>query len=397
MIDFSFIYAGCAGFIAMLGMYLTIPAFKDKFRTVFRLPTPSIGIEIGGLDSLRGIFAMWVVLYHSYQWLGGANDPGTYFIVGYGTLAVNAFCIISGFLIYRSALKIGSFTGAASYLKRRFLRIYPLYFFSIAAIFLGGWVSAGNITAWNVISNIFMFRLFGASNYVNPPAWSLYIEEGFYLLLPFWIFLFRSRAKACAALFYVVCAVIFSGSKYGELIPCFLIGIFGSQLLIESPGYFKKHRFLAAGLLLFLADMLAWRGHSILLRLAPGLGISGWTLDLLLTQVFNLSMGLVVFSVASGGAANNLLHAYPLRVVGIVSYSVYLLHGLIITAGTSVIFDGFGRIAGTPAYGAAVHSPLEFYALYITAILFFSCVTYALIEYPFLRLRSSYSVKVKIK
>lgn len=108
-----------------------------------------------------------------------------------GKAAVLGFLLISGISVGHSYLN--SKTG---YFKRRFLRIYPLYFFAVLATvflqyFLGSpyqltnitFVSAGWLTS---VANFFFLQGFLSIPITyNGPLWSLSVEVFFYLLVPF--------------------------------------------------------------------------------------------------------------------------------------------------------------------------------------------------------------------
>lgn len=87
--------------------------------------------RIKELDSLRGIAALMVVLYHytfrfhekySYSFLYDV------FNFEYGHLGVELFFMISGFVIYMSIKNINS---PLDFLKKRFYRLYPLFWLSL--------------------------------------------------------------------------------------------------------------------------------------------------------------------------------------------------------------------------------------------------------------------------
>lgn len=108
-----------------------------------------------------------------------------------GKAAVLGFLLISGISVGHSYLN-----SKTSYFKRRFLRIYPLYFFAVLATvflqyFLGSpyqltnitFVSAGWLTS---VANFFFLQGFLSIPITyNGPLWSLSVEVFFYLLVPF--------------------------------------------------------------------------------------------------------------------------------------------------------------------------------------------------------------------
>ncbi|MGE0405714.1 MAG: acyltransferase family protein [Candidatus Korobacteraceae bacterium] len=144
------------------------------------------------LDGLRAIAVLVVITYHA----GFTAVPGD--------LGVSVFFVLSGFLITWLLLKEEAQNGEISlgnFYIRRTLRIFPAYFAFLAVSYafdaLRGFQWPGGLTWASLTYTV---------NYYNalhnhPPtavahAWSLSIEEQFYLLWPL-VFIFTpSRARA---------------------------------------------------------------------------------------------------------------------------------------------------------------------------------------------------------
>ncbi len=151
-------------------------------------------------DAIRLVAALVVVLSHSYSLTAAKWEPvSTYLHYGYGgTLAVDVFFVISGFLIARSV----ETQDLPAYLAARVLRIIPALAlvtvfetFLIAPLFFEGSRSyyfhhyalghLGNILVFGedpFIPNVFSKLPYP---YLNGSLWSLPVESLFYLLLPF--------------------------------------------------------------------------------------------------------------------------------------------------------------------------------------------------------------------
>jgi len=179
-------------------------------------------LKTNNLDLLRFLLALTVCLVHSYD-LSGIS--GLYFLKNYlsSTTAVQAFFVISGFLIFMSFEKS---SGVQSYFAKRLRRIYPLYFFIVmlAAI---GLLAVSENTAENyftpqwvkyVIANLLFLNFLqptlpgvfetNAVQVVNGALWTLKIEVMFYLSVPVFVYLFR-RFNRGLVLFSVYCLSIF--------------------------------------------------------------------------------------------------------------------------------------------------------------------------------------------
>ena len=149
---------------------------------------------IPGLDGLRAIAFLFLFLLH-----------GEY--LGFGWLGVQLFFVLSGFLITDILLKMKEKLPFKQYLIkfyiRRFLRIFPLYYFFL--LILTGisfyFISINYKTSvMQVVLDqagytfLFIYNFFSASNKFQPSPliqhlWSLSVEEQFYIFWPLLIFI----------------------------------------------------------------------------------------------------------------------------------------------------------------------------------------------------------------
>ena len=141
------------------------------------------------IDGLRAL-AVAAVMWSHYV-------PKEYhFGIPWGAFGVNLFFVISGFLItgilHRAEAIPFSKTLNAFYL-RRFLRIFPLYYFCLVFVTTLGWAefSSGALWHWLYASN-WLFWFEGSWGGSVSHFWSLAVEEQFYLFWPI-LFLFVGR------------------------------------------------------------------------------------------------------------------------------------------------------------------------------------------------------------
>ncbi|MCW5773367.1 MAG: acyltransferase family protein [Rhodospirillaceae bacterium] len=89
------------------------------------MPRPTSGIAWHALDSLRGIFALWVALGHAYQWLQPITKDVPHYIpfLARPSHAVPLFCVLSGMLVARSLGDSFDIAGLRRYFIRRIVRI----------------------------------------------------------------------------------------------------------------------------------------------------------------------------------------------------------------------------------------------------------------------------------
>jgi peptidoglycan/LPS O-acetylase OafA/YrhL len=171
------------------------------------------------LDGLRGLAILLVMLFHTTQYprVRGAGDAALTALPALGWCGVDLFFVLSGFLITRILLATrGSSSYAKSFYARRVLRIFPLYyamllfFFVIAPRVLAlaelnaAWTGTRpteQVWYWLHLSNLAAAQR-GAFDHLSlAVAWSLAIEEQFYLVWP-WVVRWlseRSLLRLCAA------------------------------------------------------------------------------------------------------------------------------------------------------------------------------------------------------
>jgi peptidoglycan/LPS O-acetylase OafA/YrhL len=180
--------------------------------------------RIPSLDGSRAISILLVIVGHAYQGVFRHSPEGAVWIIlGNGSLGVEIFFVISGFLI--TALLVSEqqrFGGVSlrNFYVRRCCRIFPPYYLYILLIVIVEWVSTLNVRPCDVFSALSFTWDYSpcAKSWVLAHTWSLSIEEQFYLLWPpALVFLFaRSNRNAAAkvVLVFLVAAPFFRISSY---------------------------------------------------------------------------------------------------------------------------------------------------------------------------------------
>jgi peptidoglycan/LPS O-acetylase OafA/YrhL len=167
-----------------------------------------------GLDLLRGLAIIMVVIYHAG--IMGFPMPGH--VHRWGWIGVDLFFALSGYLIggqLLAPLARNQTINLRRFFARRALRIMPAYFAILAIyIFLPSWREYSATTPWwKFLVSIQNIGLHGGTAFSH--AWSLAVEDQFYLALPF-ILLFVNRWPRAAI---IIPCVIFLG---GILLRSFL-------------------------------------------------------------------------------------------------------------------------------------------------------------------------------
>jgi peptidoglycan/LPS O-acetylase OafA/YrhL len=268
------------------------------------------------IDSLRGIAALLVVLFHyttRFDQVFGHVAPPIFF-VPWGWLGVNIFFMISGFVIY---MTLDRTRHPMDFIVSRFSRLYPAYWVAIALTFVLVAVlqlPAKTVDVRTAFANLLMFHeMFGFKS-VDGVYWTLQVELLFYAIMlilltagllkrPYWIFL----AWLGLRLLYVGAerwvGVNLPGERFIILaqIPYFVIGAAIYLGVIGRPSESRKWWSLAAAALAVIAVTESW-----------------WL------AVISILFAAVVYGAASKRVT--LLRLGPLVWLGAISYPLYLLH-----------------------------------------------------------------------
>ncbi|MFD8418282.1 acyltransferase family protein [Streptomyces sp. NPDC059466] len=293
-----------------------------------------------GLDGLRGLAALYVVLFHC--WLltfpGFPENSGPSWLgwLMYGRLAVVLFLVLSGFSLAISAARRGWRSGSLTgFLRRRAWRILPPYWAALAFSLL---------IAWSVVpashfgpptgTSILVYGLVIQDLYTAPTPngafWSIGVEAELYLFFPL-LLLIRRRLGAVVLVAGVTLLVAARGLSASDaspveglngltpnLAPVFVAGLVGAGVVVAS----ERVRRLPWHWLAALAAL-----PVLSLVIAKG---SVWTVghyfwvDLAVVP----AMTLLLVAVATGKPVplTRFLATRPVRSLGDFSYSLYLVH-----------------------------------------------------------------------
>ncbi len=290
------------------------------------------------LEGLRGIAILLVLLFH-------ANMP---FTTG-GFVGVDVFFVLSGFLItgllFREHERSGRIDLRAFY-ARRARRILPAALVILVVILAFSWftlapldlprVSADAAAAALSVGNV-RFALAGMDYFAQAQTpspvlhyWSLGVEEQFYLVWPALLILAtRSRRPRAAAVVVLLAVVVLSygGSLfltdsapawafYSLPTRAWQLGL-GGLLALTAVWYRRLPDLLVApigwiGLVAVLASLFFIRpstSYPGVAALLPGLGSAG-----------------VILAGERRASVGRLLSIPPLRFLGLISFSLYLVH-----------------------------------------------------------------------
>ena len=353
--------------------------------------------KIAALESLRGVLALWVVVGHVVSLAYGITELSSVHLgfLYQPILAVYVFIILSGFVIMY-LLDKGTLT-YGPFLLRRFLRIFPLYLavLAVSALTLSSQLDAEQSLPWRhagIVSDI-AIHIEAVKNFwvhmathlvllqgIVPPsllsypeytfigqAWSISLEWQFYLMAPLLAFLIARRrwhVLGGLAVAFLLLHHFYYGSVgfIGNQSGFFAVGIISFYLfkyLRGRPmsGPFSDFIVLTAALIVyFFSDM--------------SLPLMAWTVAMMVILFPQAgAQGLVT------GAAKAVLENRFIRWIGEISYSIYLVHRLVMYAVLALIMRLY------PAIPKAQFLMISLPATLILTVAV-SAVTFNLIEAP---------------
>jgi peptidoglycan/LPS O-acetylase OafA/YrhL len=153
-----------------------------------------------GIDLMRAFFTLWVVLIHSMGMPRfGLSPEVTDAVRTNGLWSMDFFFLVSGYLVYRT-LDLSTTREVHSrtnFYIRRVSRIIPLWWavVLVTALFLR--MRPAVIAAQATFA--FGFLSYKVEFIPIPVAWSLFVEETFYVLLPLFFIFFQDRRKLVLA------------------------------------------------------------------------------------------------------------------------------------------------------------------------------------------------------
>ena len=164
---------------------------------------------LSNLTPLRGIAALWVVVFHFSEIVAKFVSTRYSLLLTKGYLMVDLFFILSGFImihVYRKKFQSGvSVKNFREFIVARFARVYPLHFFTLMILILLVALSGG----WNIVqdpkaisTNLLLIHSFGIHKIFtwNVPSWSISAEWWAYMVFPI-IVVFIYRGKGLAITF----------------------------------------------------------------------------------------------------------------------------------------------------------------------------------------------------
>lgn len=174
-------------------------------------------IKINSIQYLRAIASILVVYDHCVNFVGKGNSyqASFYFLKTFGAIGVDIFFVISGFIISYTSININGYKDSIDFLKKRFVRINPSYYFASIVALILRFISKPKIEFPNqeVLKSITIMPIFDVGYMQWKPilyvGWTLAYEWLFYLI--FSVILIFSIIKKNTVAILMICSVSILG------------------------------------------------------------------------------------------------------------------------------------------------------------------------------------------
>ena len=369
-------------------------SYKSRAAQLFELGGE--GGRIRSMEGLRGLavtlvfFVHYESLFGSWVPQGTAGAQAVRFLSVIGHAGVDLFFVLSGFLIYGAILRVR--TGYGTFMRRRVQRIYPTFFallctYVVLSVMLPSearWPPGQGARLVYLIENLLLMPGMFDIVPIMTVAWSLSYEVFYYAVVPVLVGTLGMRSwrpqsrvltfLGLAAAFTIAC---FLGATHVQLI-LFVSGILVYEAC-ESPTVRRLLSGRAAQAVGFLA-LFSFLPVSFVFVTSAVAGLPSQISDcynLRAIWLFAALFVLVLVTFRAAGPLRTLFSATPLRWLGNMSYSYYLMHGLTLKALALMV----GHIR--PSFSSTAIGHWAFLPFAFATTLFTSVVLFASIERRF--------------
>jgi peptidoglycan/LPS O-acetylase OafA/YrhL len=348
------------------------------------------------LDSMRGIAALLVAIYH-VNWLHPLRD---WRVIHNAPFCVDLFFVLSGFVIcYSYGDRLGDTRAFARFMWTRLGRLYPLHLATLLVFALWhlsklarGMDGLGGENLPAFISNLFLVHSLGLHDYMsfNYPSWSISVELWAYVMFGL--------------------VVLATGTGWARIVTSLVIVISSALMLggvsrmplhyaTVDLGYFRCLAGFFSGVLTFHVWQSARHqlrittraraviSPALLLTLALFVGLeppdtmNAYALLVLVPCI------ILALTLAPTARVSAVLNARPLVWLGKISYSVYMVHTALLLLTGAVMGKVFhirlDQIADATLFETTPLQGTIALSVYLIGVLVIASFTYRWLEEPF--------------
>jgi peptidoglycan/LPS O-acetylase OafA/YrhL len=378
-------------------------------------------IRLHYLDGLRGLAALYVVVFHIYRYIDHIDEslPAIFSalmkFVRYGNFAVIVFIVLSGYCLMLPIARSQNYQikgTLVNYLQRRTKRILPTYYaaliFSLILVFVFGelnklgifhWQTSEDygefspfITSKDFITHLFLVHNTGTTTLgsINAPMWTVAVEWQIYFLFPFLLPIWRYLGFLKFALFSFVISVVpvYLFPNTVNPLHSWYIGLFTLGMIAAYIGFSQQEKIIKIRTSLnYPALIIAFLLLGIITEWKK-LGLHNWVNNGFIGLATACLLIYCTAIVTTNQKPNFILKVLesPLAIgLGKFSYSLYLTHGPIIT------------IVGNILLGEkmpALELTLVIYLIALPLSLVFAYLFYNFFERPFERGNKQVSLRL---
>jgi len=311
------------------------------------------------IDSLRGIAALMVIFQHFWEMNHISDErlrPWLFFCAGHE--AVILFFVLSGFVLSHQ-LREFQLKQYKSFLTKRFIRIYPVYYVSIVLsvvifFYLNSYhrssLSGLGLSDWFYIwsRTSFDFTFFSGTltllahcgNSLNLSVWTLFYEMWLSLFFPIFILILRPQSGRLFILFLIMLSSL-----------SYYLWSNGSLLQNDWCGIVYYSWYFILGALLYKwrdQAVCIWLGKNGILLIGLALYFSNYlffgkiTSRLLHEIIIAFGSSLIIISAIHNNQFKNKLAHFIVQFYGRISYSLYLVHLSVLYLVTYLLADSYG-------------------------------------------------------
>jgi peptidoglycan/LPS O-acetylase OafA/YrhL len=364
---------------------------------------------IPGLDGLRAIAILLVFASHTD-------------LIAIGWVGVQLFFVLSGFLITGILLDMKESLPSREYFTkfygRRFLRIFPLYYFYLALMaVVAYWLISLDVRkgpmqiyldqVWYAV--LYVYDFFYRASWFQPSQfldhfWSLSVEEQFYIIWPLLLLLVPQKYLKQLFISFIVLGIVFRSMMYLVYISESSLWVFREPFVLVIYSWPLSH-VDAFALGAYISRYEIPRPKQQLILLAILLPILGFTVTYLTTGSFgwvsalgydlraseayqfiwaytliNYFFAVLIYSVVREKVLIRMLEMPWLRYLGKISYGMYVYHVGLIWFVVRLLEE---RLQGEMAVWIKA-------AVALAATILVATLSYYLLEKPILNLKDRF-------